>query len=158
LELGRLGDPRAVPPLVYALKYDSSKDVKVAAADALGQIGGTESEVVLERCIIYEKKQDVRDAAAAALRSLRQRRDLAPRAGTSPTAPYGNPATDRPGQIESSVPRLSPSVPPPVSRSSPFRSGNSSPEPALDGPQSDDAGSSEVQRVPPPPPTPVNPR
>ena len=71
--LGRLGDPRAVPPLVHALKYDSSKDVKIASATALGQLGGQEAEVVLERCIIYEKKQEVRDAAAAALNRLRER-------------------------------------------------------------------------------------
>ena len=117
VELGRMGDPRAVPPLVYALKYDSSKDVKVAAAAALGQIGGSEAEVVLERCIIYEKKQDVRDAAALALRGLRDRQELAARSGsgTASAAPrtirsHG----DQTGQIESSVPRLSPAPPPPA--------------------------------------------
>jgi hypothetical protein len=151
LELGRLGDPRAVPPLVYALKYDSSKDVKVAAASALGQIGGSDAEVVLERCIIYEKKQDVRDAAASALRVLRERRDAGPQGHPS--------AADRMGQVQSNVPRLTPSPPPPGGHASPFRSSSPSTEPSLDGPASGDAGaSSDSSRVPPPPPTPVAPR
>ena len=48
---------------MHTLKYDSSKEVRAAAAMSLGQLGGSESEVVLERCIIYEKKQEVKDAA-----------------------------------------------------------------------------------------------
>src|SRR5262249_5589640 len=40
--LGRLGDPRAVPGLINALKHDLFHDVRVAAALALGEIGGSE--------------------------------------------------------------------------------------------------------------------
>lgn len=116
VELGRLGDPRAVPPLIHALKYDSSKDVKIAAATALGQLGGTEAEVVLERCIIYEKKQEVRDAAAAALRGMREQREVASR--TSPTTPSASQrpslsVSDQPLALDPVAPRPSPAVPPP---------------------------------------------
>ena len=64
-----------------------SKEVRVAAATSLGEIGGSEAEVVLERCIIYEKKHEVKDAAAAALRLLRERRAVDPQAGQYATAP-----------------------------------------------------------------------
>jgi hypothetical protein len=136
--LGRLHDPRAVPPLVHALKYDSSKDVKIAAALALGEIGGRDVELVLERCIIYEKHQEVRDAAAQALRRLRSQ-----------------PVSDA-SVISSEVPRLSsPSSGsrPALTRPSPR---NSSVEPQLDGPGAG-AEPSDTDRVPPPPPTPVKP-
>ena len=109
--LGRLGDPRAVPALVHALKYDSSKDVKIAAAQALGQIGGTDAEVVLERCIVYEKKEEVRDAAALALRRLRDRRD-AMAASAASSRPESRLSPSASGS-QASVPRLpSPSAPP----------------------------------------------
>lgn len=67
LVLGRLGDPRAVDPLIAVLKADRNVDVRVAAATALGEIGDPRGAVVLERATIYEKKPAVRDAAALAL-------------------------------------------------------------------------------------------
>jgi hypothetical protein len=146
--LGRLGDPRAVPALVNTLKYDSSKDVKKAAALALGEIGGHDAEVVLERCIIYEKKDDVRDAAAVALRRLRDRRQAV--AATPPPTAADNAAEGY------AVPRLPETSPPPRSQSSPFRPAPRSEAPALDGP-ADEAIPSDVERTPPPPPTPVGP-
>ncbi len=154
-ELGQLGDPRAIPTLVHVLKTDSAKEVRVAAATSLGEIGGSEAEVVLERCIIYEKKQEVKDAAASALRLLRQRRAADPQAGQfaqtplSPTAP----AAGRNYTQQSDVPRL----PSPAPRSSPFRPQPGSQEPPLDGPSSDTAAPSDGDRVPPPAPTPVKP-
>jgi hypothetical protein len=153
--LGRLGDPRAVPALVHALKYDSSKDVKIAAATALGDIGGQDAEVVLERCIIYEKKQEVRDAAAVALRNLRDRRDAASSAppSTQPMARFSPGGSgDQP-----SVPRLPSPSTPSTSRPSPFRSRPRTQEPPLDGPAADGADSSTAERIPPPPPSPVGP-
>ena len=45
--LGRLRDPRAVRPLIETLERDSLKDVQEAAAEALGCIGGPESERAL---------------------------------------------------------------------------------------------------------------
>jgi hypothetical protein len=157
-ELGQLGDPRAIPPLVHVLKYDSSKDVRIAAATSLGQLGGPESEVVLERCVIYEKKQDVRDAAAAALRMLRQHQAAIPlpspnavgsgSQSTWASAPYQAP--------QSEVPRIA-APPVPQTRLSPFRSQPGSGAPALDGPAPEAPAAPDGERVPPPPPTPVNP-
>ena len=68
--LGRLQDPRAIPSLIHVLKYDSSKDVRIASAIALGEIGGSDSAVALERCAIYDKKEEVRKAATTALERL----------------------------------------------------------------------------------------
>jgi hypothetical protein len=149
--LGRLGDPRAVPALVHALKYDSSKDVRIAAAQALGQIGGADSEVVLERCIVYEKKEEVRDAAALALRRLRDRRDAMAASSASPRPESGL-------SPSASVPRLpSPSAPPSSSQPSPFRSQSRTDEPALEAPASAGGESTDAERTPPPPPSPVSP-
>ncbi len=158
-ELGQLGDPRAIPPLVHVLKNDSSKEVRVAAATSLGELGGSEAEVVLERCIIYEKKQEVKDAAAAALRLLRQRRAADPQAGQSPPPPLTRPAPAAgPYQTQQSdVPRLTTPLPSPDPRSSPFRPQPGSQQPPLDGPSSDTPAPSDADHVPPPPPTPVKP-
>jgi hypothetical protein len=67
VQLGRMGDARAVPGLIDRLKNDHGRDVRVAAATALGEIGEPNSAIVLQRAITYDKKQEVRDAAAAAL-------------------------------------------------------------------------------------------
>lgn len=147
--LGRLGDPRAIPALVDVLKHDSSKDVKIAATRALGMIGGHEAEVVLERCIVYEKKEEVRDAAATALRDLRSR-ELA-------RAPSLPPAATNSGVTSSVVPRL-PVRPAPSNRPSPFSRPAPAEEPALDGPADEVGSPAPAERVPPPPPTPVNPQ
>lgn len=146
--LGRMGDPRALPPLVHALKYDSSKDVKIAAARALGDLGGPDAEVVLERCIIYEKKQDVRDAAAVALNHLRSQ-GVVP-GGSQVAAP---PVTV--GVGASTVPRLPEPPPATGTRSTPFLARPSAEEPTLDGPSTDGQATTGADRVPPPPPTPV---
>ncbi|MGO9596644.1 MAG: HEAT repeat domain-containing protein [Isosphaeraceae bacterium] len=180
-ELGRLGDPRAVPALVHVLKYDSSKDVRIAAATALGEIGGSEVEVVLERCIIYEKKQDVRDAAAAALRHARNTPQ--PVASTPSSAGPPVPEATIPPQ-QSEVPQLSSPLPSPGSRTSPFRPQPSPNEPSLEGPgsrpgsdsnsgsnsgsgwgsasgadsASESATGANTERLPPPAPVPVKPQ
>jgi len=141
------------------LKNDSSKEVRATAATSLGEIGGSEAEVVLERCIIYEKKQEVKDAAAAALRLLRERRAADPQAGQSAPAPLTRSApAGGPYQAQQSeVPRLTTPVPSPDPRSSPFRPQPGSQEPPLDGPSSNTPAPSDADHVPPPPPTPVKP-
>jgi HEAT repeats len=158
-ELGQLGDPRAIPPLVHTLKNDSAKDVRAAAATSLGELGGSEAEVVLERCIIYEKKQEVKDAAAAALRLLRERRAPDLQVGQFSQQPLSRSAPmASPNQTQQSVvPRLATPLPSPDPRSSPFRPQAGSQEPPLDGPSPDTAAPSDAERVPPPPPTPVKP-
>ncbi len=136
--LGRLHDPRAIPSLVHVLKYDSSKDVRIASAIALGEIGGSDSAVALERCAIYDKKDEVRKAATTALERLNAQAKNAPQ-NSPQVAPFNG------------APR-----PPVTSMPSPFRE---SPPPALEPPgpaseatpaQAEPAGSQ-----PPPPPTPV---
>lgn len=74
--LGRLGDPRGVPPLVDVLKNDWFKDVRIAAAHALGEIGSPDAEAALERAVVYEKKEEVRDAAALALQAAREKQAI----------------------------------------------------------------------------------
>ena len=136
--LGRLQDPRAVPSLVHVLKYDSSKDVRIASAISLGEIGGSDSAVALERCAIYDKKEEVRKAATTALERLNaQAKNAAPI--SSPVAPSGT------------APR-----PPVTSTPSPF---GQSPPPALEPPGSaSEASPAQAEPAgsqPPPPPTPV---
>ena len=55
LTLGRIGDPRAVPALNERLEHDFDKDVRVAAAWALGEIGDERGAVALERAVISDE-------------------------------------------------------------------------------------------------------
>jgi len=66
--LGELEDPRAVEPLIAALK-DESFSVRKAAAEALGKIGDTRAVEPLSAAL-KDKDSDVRKAAAEALVSL----------------------------------------------------------------------------------------
>ena len=68
--LGRLRDPRAVPPLVDRLKNDTDKNVRITAATALGEIGDPSAGIYLERSSVYDKKKEVRDASATSLSRL----------------------------------------------------------------------------------------
>jgi HEAT repeats len=134
--LGRLHDPRAVPSLIHVLKYDSSKDVRIASAIALGEIGGSDSAVALERCAIYDKKEDVRKAATNALERLNAQAKNSPplssEVAPSATAPRP-PVTSQPSPFHESAP---PPLEPPGQ--------------ASETTPTDAAGSQ-----PPPPPTPV---
>jgi HEAT repeats len=118
--LGRLRDPRAIPPLIDRLKNDNDADVRIASATALGEIGDPQVATYLERVTIYDKKQKVRDAAAVALSRL-------PRAMPQPagqpvmSAPAGTPypsnVAPAPSIPATSAPTLEPEpverVPPP---------------------------------------------
>jgi len=73
--LGGIGDPRAVEPLIAALKYESSS-VRANAAEALGKIGGPS---VVEALAAALKDEDV-VVRWAAENALRKRGD--PRAQT----------------------------------------------------------------------------
>lgn len=141
--LGKLGDPRAVPSLVNALKHDYFKDVRVASAIALGEIGGSEAAVALERSAIYDHKDEVKKASSTALTRLNAKA----KANAAWLA-----------RARMSAPAPAP-LPPPVSASpfgpstSGYPSQGSAPtavDPAADPPQSGEL-------VPPPPPTPVGP-
>jgi HEAT repeats len=134
--LGRLHDPRAVPSLIHVLKYDSSKDVRIASAIALGEIGGSDSAVALERCAIYDKKEDVRKAATNALERLNAQAKNSPPL-SSEVAPSAKaprpPVTAGPSPFQESAP---PPLEPP-------------------GPASETAPADPAGSEPPPPPTPV---
>ena len=86
LVLGRLHDPRAIPPLVDRLKNDWAKDVRVAAATALGELGDSRATVFLERATIYDKRQEVRDASAQSMARLSQPIAAPTTAAVAPTA------------------------------------------------------------------------
>jgi len=136
-QLGRLGDPRAVPSLIHVLKYDSSKDVRIASAIALGEIGGSEAAVALERDAIYDHREEVRKASSVALERLNAKATAAAPAAMAP-----------PGAM--------PPRPPVTSTPSPFQqspqSGGGPAQPSLAGPEAEPASK---DLIPPPPPTPV---
>ena len=70
IALGRYRDPRAVDALIERLKNDHSKDVRMAAAWGLAEIGDKRAGVALERASMFDKKQEVRDAAAVAYKRI----------------------------------------------------------------------------------------
>jgi hypothetical protein len=88
LTLGRIGDPRAVPALNERLEHDFDKDVRVAAAWALGEIGDERGAVALERAVITEKRHhEVRDAAAEALKKIPKPGEVRVSRPTGPVPP-----------------------------------------------------------------------
>jgi hypothetical protein len=137
--LGRLGDPRAVPSLINAVKHDLFHDVRIAAAIALGEIGGSEAAIALERCSIYDKRDDVRKAATTALARLNAKANAAARESSRPGVPLSAPTPP-----EASSPFRG-SAPPDGRRPDP-------PDPGLDVPPVQGEPSNAQ---PPPPPTPV---
>jgi hypothetical protein len=126
--LGRLRDPRAIPPLVNCLKTDGDANVRIAAATALGEIGDPQAGIYLERVTIYDKKQKVRDAAAVALNRL-------PRGEAAP--PQGQPVISTPMQAGAQVPSSVNRAPATPAASIPPAIPPLEPEP--------------IERVPPPP-------
>ena len=68
--LGRMGDARAVVPLMERLKFDKDTHVREAAAWALGEIGDPRAALYLQRASIYDKKGPVRDEAKKAIARL----------------------------------------------------------------------------------------
>lgn len=70
LTLGRLRDARAVPILTDRLKNDTDREVRVAAAWALGEIGDPRGAVPLQRAALFDHRREVRDAAAEAYRRM----------------------------------------------------------------------------------------
>ncbi len=70
LFLGQVRDPRAVPALMDRLKNDHSRDVRIASAHALGEIGDGRAEDFLEKAKLFDKHVEVRDEAARAITAL----------------------------------------------------------------------------------------
>ena len=69
LVLGKLGDPRAVPPLIKALG-DQNKTVRGIAASALGQLGDASAVEPLRDLLRHESDPFVRGQAEKALAAL----------------------------------------------------------------------------------------
>jgi hypothetical protein len=131
LTLGRMGDPRGVPALNERLEHDFDKDVRVAAAWALGEIGDERGAVALERAVLSEKwHHEVRDAAALALKKLPKPGQAQP-ARTAGPLPM-QPTSPAPTVIQSQPTEIDPGPNPPP----------------IPGPPSTDQ--------PPPPPVPVS--
>jgi hypothetical protein len=157
--LGRMGDPRAVPSLIHVLKYDNFKDVRVASAIALGEIGGSDAAVALERSSIYDHREDVRKAATTALDRLNtkaqaQAARMQQQAAAMPPG-YGHPQAPPPPSPQPPAA----GQPAPPATSSPFREGAATDRtvPDLGAPADGAPELSPPQRDlnPPPPPTPV---
>jgi HEAT repeat protein len=66
--LGKIGDPKAVEPLVEVLQ-DVTSNVRDEAALALGRIGDARAIPVLER-VLKDDNKFVREAAEGALQML----------------------------------------------------------------------------------------
>ena len=81
--LGRIGDIRAVEPLIEALK-DEDKEVRMEAADALGLIGDTRAIDPLQQ--LLEDESGVRNHAANAIKKIRKNPNKFPES-SSPKSP-----------------------------------------------------------------------
>jgi HEAT repeat protein len=68
--LSRFGDAKAVPPLIALLASDPEADVRSAAAQALGKLGGNSAKEALEKAIRDEKDGFVRILVQEALEQL----------------------------------------------------------------------------------------
>ena len=66
-ELGKLADPRAVDPLIEALRYDENSDVRQKAAWALGEIGDPRAIDPLSYSSVKDVDYHVRDQTVAVL-------------------------------------------------------------------------------------------
>lgn len=66
ITLGRIGDPRAVPDLVWLLQNDRDPDVREASAFALGAIGDARAMNVLRHAAMTDRNRRVRQAASHA--------------------------------------------------------------------------------------------
>jgi hypothetical protein len=142
LALGEMRDPRAVPALIDRLKNDSSKDVRMASAWALAEIGDPAAGVALERAALFDKRKEVRDAAIEAHSRLPQvsgpANGAVPASGGAPNQgpmPVQGTALRTPlhSNANTNGPSLSPSgfdtpPPPPEPAPSPFGGGATSPK------------------------------
>jgi hypothetical protein len=64
--LGRIGDPRAVPDLIWLLGQDNDAEVRTAAAFALGAIGDPNAAGALRQAAGSDRNRKVRQAATHA--------------------------------------------------------------------------------------------
>jgi hypothetical protein len=116
LSLGQLRDARALPGLVDRLEHDSDKNVRIAAAWALAEVGDSRAAVPLQRAALYDKKQDVRRIASESYHRL-------PPSNGTPTGAEPPPSSTEPLPPPSELPEQTParasSTPPPPPRPEP---------------------------------------
>jgi hypothetical protein len=67
ITLGKYGDARAVPQLIHKLEHDFDKEVRMACAWALAEIGDPRAIVPLETARQFDKRADVRAVATKSL-------------------------------------------------------------------------------------------
>jgi arylsulfatase A-like enzyme len=72
--LADVADPAAVGPLVGCLETDEYVSVRVAAAAALGRLGGARAVQGLQTALAHEREEAVRAAARTALAALGRRK------------------------------------------------------------------------------------
>lgn len=72
VNLGGIGDPKAVKPLIATLKDDDWR-VQLAAVKALGQIGDTKASEPLEGLLKNSSSLRIRDAVKKALEKIKER-------------------------------------------------------------------------------------
>jgi len=111
LALGRMGDARGVPPLVDRLKNDYDKDVRVASAWSLSEIGDPRAGVALERAALFDRRQDVREAAAKAYRRLPKEGAAPVPAAAGDARPQGASPADPEGRRDTPPPPPVPAEP-----------------------------------------------
>ncbi len=70
--LGKIGDKRAVDPLIKALR-DSNEDVREDAAEALGEIGDPRAVNILSE-LVHDEDKIVRKRAKEALEKIKKRK------------------------------------------------------------------------------------
>jgi hypothetical protein len=107
LTLGRLRDPGAVPALIDHLKHDLSKEVRIASATALAEIGDPRAEVPLQSASMFDKRREVRDAAAEALHRLPREVE------TAANGPATAVRDDARGRVDSEPAPRAEDIPPP---------------------------------------------
>ncbi len=65
--LGAIADPASVPALIGCLEDDAYVPVRVAAATALGRLGGVRAMQALQSAMVHEREEAVRSAVRRAL-------------------------------------------------------------------------------------------
>ena len=69
-KLGKLGDRRAVPALIQAMRNDPEEDVREEAAEALGKIGDRSALPALRWAARHDREDDVREEAEDAIEEI----------------------------------------------------------------------------------------
>ena len=84
------------------LEKDNEKEVRVAAAWALGEIGDPRATLALDRAALYDRRQDVRAAASQAMVRLKEHETIVE--SPQPSANMAAPLQSAPSTIVNEVP------------------------------------------------------